>query len=111
MAERMNRHRLNIDDPEWGDPHDKLAYLQYLRNHGVPAMPANRGKLLDHQGEDRSDLIPEPPANGDLSPMLGEVMEMTARRLQMLIEETQAQANRERECMERDRASRHCPFP
>ncbi|MDD3897211.1 MAG: hypothetical protein PHU04_05260 [Candidatus Peribacteraceae bacterium] len=110
MAERMNGHRLEIDDPDW-DPRDKLAYLHDLHGRGIDAMRENRGRLLDFQGEDRSDLIPQPPADGDLSPMLGEVMEMTARRLEMLIEEVQAQADREIECVERTRASRNCPFP
>ncbi len=75
----------NIDDPSW-DPHEKVAYLTNLLNHGVPAMQMNRGKLLDYRGQDRSDLIPVPAGEG-LSPMLGELEAQTAEKLRNLIEE------------------------
>jgi len=90
MVEQGDTHRPNIHDPHW-DTQDKLAYLQDLRNRGVPAMPANRGKLLDLQGKDRSDLIPEPPDDGGLSPMLNENMAAVAAHLEKLIAETHAQ--------------------
>ncbi len=77
----------DVHDPAW-DPSEKLAYLTHLREQGVPAMRENRGRLIDAHGNDRSDLIPEPPANGDLSPLLGETMEQTAEAIDALIART-----------------------
>jgi len=77
----------DVHDPAW-DLGDKLAYLTHLREQGVPAMRENRGRLIDAHGNDRSDLIPQPPADGDISPMLGETMASTAEAIDALIEET-----------------------
>ena len=109
MAERVNGHRLDIHDPHW-DPRDKLAYLQDLRDHGVPAMRENRGKLLDMHGTDRSDLIPEPGEEG-LAPFIGERMAMVQKAIDTLIEETHTRFVEELTRTEGTRAGNINPIP
>jgi len=79
----MNEARFDVDDPHW-DPLDRQAYLKHLRHVSVPAMPANRGRLIDAFGYDVSCLIPQEKTPG-LAPMLGEQMEAVTELLDDLI--------------------------